>query len=305
MTIGQDYELIFVNDGSTDRSLKVLNDLRAKVDCHMDGYLIVNQKNSGVSTARNEGLKHAKGDYIWFVAPDDMVAPQSLAWADDELKKNPQLKVIRYYNRRVPENIDSRELLNQQYTPELPQTATAYSLIVNRKHLMDNCISFNPKMAYGEDTLWVFEVNFLAGDDCVGDGGKVNYFYRIRQGSAMRSRNAQARERHLSSMEAMLGVYEQILSEKRDLLTEKQQKHLQKRIDWSVQNVLFDALIGTTREEQGLIYGRVANRQQSLNWGKISPRYGIKNLIVNLVGLPLKYQPYYRVMGWIFSKIKK
>lgn len=68
--ISQNYsnlEIILVNDGSTDNSLKVcrsFSDNRIKV---------IDQANSGVSVARNNGLHHAKGELIAFVDPDDML----------------------------------------------------------------------------------------------------------------------------------------------------------------------------------------------------------------------------------------
>lgn len=269
------------------------------------GYLIVNQQNSGISAARNEDLRHAKGEYVWYVDPDDLIAPQSLAWADEKLKRNPNLKVIRYYRHLVEENVDASKLLSQIYTPETPQAPTAISLIVDRNHLMENNITFNQVMAYGEDTLWVFLVKFLTGDENIGDGGKVNYFYRVRKGSAMQTRNAESKRKHLKSMETMLGEYERILNERGSLLGDAKRWHLQTRIDWSVQNVLFDSLIVLPKAERKELFDKTAYKQRSLNWGRLSTRYGLSNLLVDIIGLPLKYKPYYTLMGWLISKMKK
>lgn len=159
-------------------------------------------------------------------------------------------------------------------------------------------------MAYGEDTLWVFDVNFLAGDECVGNCNKVNYYYRVRQGSAMQTRTADSKVKHMQSMETMLGVYERMLLDRGDILTEAQRKHLRKRIDWSVQNVLFDSLIATSYNEQRELFNRVAHRQHAVNWGRLSIRFGMKNFIVNLIGLPLKYRLYYSFLARLFSMIK-
>ena len=60
-------EIILVNDGSSDNSLKVLMDYKNK-DPRIK---VIDKKNEGVSKARNEGIKVCKGDYITFVDADD------------------------------------------------------------------------------------------------------------------------------------------------------------------------------------------------------------------------------------------
>lgn len=64
-------EIICVNDGSPDNSLKILEEY-AKKD---DRIVIINQKNGGLSSARNTGIKSATGEYIGFVDSDDWIEP--------------------------------------------------------------------------------------------------------------------------------------------------------------------------------------------------------------------------------------
>lgn len=65
----KDIEIICINDGSVDNSVSILEDY-AKKDNRIK---ILNQKNSGVSAARNNGLREAKGEYISFVDSDDWI----------------------------------------------------------------------------------------------------------------------------------------------------------------------------------------------------------------------------------------
>lgn len=70
--INQSYkniEIILVDDGSNDRSNKIIDEY-AKVDSRI---LTIHQRNKGVSAARNAGLKVATGEYVGFVDPDDYV----------------------------------------------------------------------------------------------------------------------------------------------------------------------------------------------------------------------------------------
>ena len=70
----QDWELIAVDDGSKDGSIEILKSYE-KRDNRIH---IISKKNEGVSIARNIALKHAHGDYIYFVDSDDIVMPEGL-----------------------------------------------------------------------------------------------------------------------------------------------------------------------------------------------------------------------------------
>src|SRR5690625_1641691 len=64
-------EIILINDGSPDESLNI-----CKIYQNKDKRIkIINQKNHGVSHARNQGIKIATGQYIGFIDPDDWVEP--------------------------------------------------------------------------------------------------------------------------------------------------------------------------------------------------------------------------------------
>lgn len=72
-----DFELICVNDGSTDRSLSIL-EAYAKKDPRIR---IITQENAGAGAARNNGLRHATGDYLSILDADDFYAPTMLEQA--------------------------------------------------------------------------------------------------------------------------------------------------------------------------------------------------------------------------------
>lgn len=69
----REIEIICVNDGSSDNSLSILKEY-AKNDNRI---VVINQPNSGVSVARNNALKHVKGEYYMFVDSDDWLDPET------------------------------------------------------------------------------------------------------------------------------------------------------------------------------------------------------------------------------------
>ena len=74
----EDYEIVAVNDGSTDDSMEVLEAFRReeeKAGVKTAPWVIVNQENKGLSAARNAGLKAAHGTYVWWIDSDDYLEP--------------------------------------------------------------------------------------------------------------------------------------------------------------------------------------------------------------------------------------
>lgn len=72
----EDFEVILINDGSTDNSLQIITDIKKR---HTN-IIIITQENQGLSISRNQGIIQATGEFILFVDSDDLLIPNTLRY---------------------------------------------------------------------------------------------------------------------------------------------------------------------------------------------------------------------------------
>lgn len=80
-------EIIVVDDGSIDKTANILRSYSGKIK-------VIHQKNSGVSAARNNGIKNSSGEWISLLDSDDEWLPNKLQLEVDYINKNPNIKIL-------------------------------------------------------------------------------------------------------------------------------------------------------------------------------------------------------------------
>ena len=168
----RDFELIVVDDGSSDDSFQ-----QAKVllDSATVKYQLVHQENAGVSTARNNGVAVSHGEYICFLDADDWWAPNFLERIDWLITAYPDAGIYgtNYYyvkngKQRVCVTNAESGYINycQVYADTLLMPLTSISVAIPRV-IFEEMNGFNPSLRLGEDfDLWIrialkYNVSFL------------------------------------------------------------------------------------------------------------------------------------------------
>lgn len=160
----QEFELIVVDDGSTDNSLEVIKSLSLSTF----NFQLSTQVNSGVSTARNNGVAQAKYDYICFLDADDWWAPDFLKEMKNLIEKYPDAGIYgtSYFKVKDKKNIKANigvetnftdGVINycQVYAKTLWMPLTSISVAIP-KNVFEKEKGFKPQLKLGEDfDLWI------------------------------------------------------------------------------------------------------------------------------------------------------
>lgn len=83
-----DFEVVVVNDGSTDRSAEIVKDI------HDSRVTLIEQENGGPSKARNTGVKHAKGEWVVFLDADDELLPGALKYFNSIILIHKEVDIV-------------------------------------------------------------------------------------------------------------------------------------------------------------------------------------------------------------------
>ncbi|MDK0606751.1 glycosyltransferase family 2 protein [Clostridium perfringens] len=198
----KNFQVIFVNDGSTDNTIDIIKKENIKFD-----YKIINKDNGGVSSSRNIGIKEADGKYICFLDSDDCIRSNMIQELKNIINNKEQniflfeWKMISgfdeyiYYNREVC--VDLKNIEDYVFVESSDEVIKKYfkkekmihicSIVFNRNFILENNIKFNENLYYAEDINF-FITAFIRSENIIVI--KRTYFYYINNlNSAMKKFN--------------------------------------------------------------------------------------------------------------------
>lgn len=187
--INQDFqslEILCINDGSTDNSLRILNEYK-KRDKRI---IIIDQKNRGGSAARNAGLKRARGKHIMFLDADDIYAKNIITHAYSRAMKTNADIVLYNFARFVGK--PSRLSVTSKITPGpdiefftkesyadrfFNDFATiTWNKLIKKDVITKNGITFDVKLSHNHDVD--FSIRLMLGAESYSWLNEVGYYYR-------------------------------------------------------------------------------------------------------------------------------
>lgn len=232
----QEYEVILVDDGSTDGSGAICDELAQSTIATPVAH-IIHQPNAGLSMARNAGIAVAKGKYIQFVDSDDYLEPNVLGGLVAQMERE-NLDVLRfdYQNVRInPQStiagtafnpqIGAYEVFEPYKTPRKVDQCTeivdgetylntrmgyaCYAVqFMIRRELLDNCI-FTPGIHF-EDVEWTPRMLLTAKR--VNSTTTIVYNYLLREGSITKAVDINKLRKNLDDKFVVIDTLNQLLA---------------------------------------------------------------------------------------------
>lgn len=211
--IEDEFELLIINDGSKDNSLSIADNFAS----FHSNVKVISRENGGLSAARNTGLTHASGNYVWFVDSDDFIEPNSIK-RPLEFAEKYQLDVMCFYFQLAHENGGTEHfgykprhsgmvLTGPDFVSETGFVMSPWAAIYRRDFLMENGLRYMEGILH-EDEEFSPRAQFLAKR--IAHLPDVVYNYFQRSGSIMKSARSALRVKSFLAISDSL--YEFMLS---------------------------------------------------------------------------------------------
>lgn len=229
------FEILLVNDGSTDGSYEVCEELSEKHRC----IRVISQRNAGPSNARNNGIQSARGEYICFVDSDDNLVPGELAHLLNLCDGKNDL--VRYWcylvypGHHVKDDAGDGGVLfhgsGLDYLRRFGLETFCWNYLYKKQFLLEKRLFF-PSGIIGEDFSFMFDV-MMANPLIISVARRI-YVYNIHPNSLSTNRTAEHSRRWVNDLIGSLAKIEKTLESFRGsdpAIFEKSQRCLDNKIN--------------------------------------------------------------------------
>ena len=167
-----DIECIFVDDCGQDKSVEILENMIADYQGGISFSIIHHEHNKGLSGARNTGINHATGDYLYFLDSDDSIIPNTIESMVKKIVKYPNAQIViggvnvksskfgwaDITKKNLPEYSIDKKWIKCSFLKKAVFGVTAWNKLISRSFLLKNNLFFKEGVIH-EDEHWNY---FLA-----------------------------------------------------------------------------------------------------------------------------------------------
>lgn len=276
-----DFELILVDDGSTDKSGEICD-----LYSNRENIRVIHKQNGGISSARNAGIMEAQGEWCVFVDSDDYIGDKNFLSKLHERSINKDVviygsshfidgtdKVIRLKYTKLEKintlNNITKQLKYLNSTNNISVSAGTHA--IRRKFIEENSLMFDETINNCEDVIWLFRIMLLSPRISALDGNQ--YFYRIRKNSLSRG----IKDGFWKYRYNAIKLSEKNINE--STCDTKLKKELLRYLAYQYLILLFDAAISPKDNNvDTIMYSQINDLKYLLKYGK-----GFKNMVCRFI----------------------
>lgn len=200
-TYKEKFECLIINDATPDNSMTIANRVINNTPANICFRVINHEKNNGLSEARNTGIKHSQGTYIYFLDSDDFLEPDCLEKFSNILKEFPEVefiqgsaktKIANYdlsYIEDLPQYTNNKEWIKTTFLKRVLFPVTSWNRLVKKSFIIEHKLYFKKGIIH-EDEHWNFYIcKYL---NSMAFCKENTYNYVVREGSIMTTSNSKS-----------------------------------------------------------------------------------------------------------------
>lgn len=188
------YEIVFIDDGSTDDSASIAKSYGNQVR-------YFHQENKGASAAKNAGVLVSQGEFISFLDSDDLWSPDKLQRQMAHLSEFTEIDILHGYSRQFVDPDLSPEEQAQLYCPTEPMSAPVSGTMLIKKDVFERVGYFRKDLLVGIEVEWYLRAKNIGLS--IATLPDILLHRRIHKGNSGTTYRS-ARQQHLSILKAHL-----------------------------------------------------------------------------------------------------
>lgn len=312
-----EYEIICIDDGSTDNSLEILKKYKNRKN-----FRVISQANGGVSVARNRGIEEAQGKYLWFIDSDDFIMKncisQIMSWADE----HPDVDMIQWELKRtideaerfLEKKINVSKIFSSgvELSDFLPEEQRGFSCAywIKKSVIKENQLHFPVNVIMCEDECFNFYIR-----KCVKKSAFIStkvYFYRTRESSVTNNIHKKSSITKYVESRIELATYNaKKVNEPKNISFKKE---IEERILYDVQGAISMSISTGDLHYIKDVLKNLTDRglyPYQISFKKLLPHNNFRKYMIDFLAImyPYKFFVYvygvlYKFVNYIISKVK-
>lgn len=301
----ENYEIICVNDGSTDNSAEIIEKYAVNHKC----IKVITQENAGQAAARNTGLFKAKGTYVWFVDSDDFIDTNALPFIVSSMdEQNIDELTVGLTDVSEDAHYEHKEMtFSYQPMKKINLRATCSGVKIFRRSIIaENNLHWHSELALCDDVLFIYLFELFSKKNAYLNS--PSYYYRNVVNSTSHQKSEAVLNKHMYSLVTLSEIYRDVKRNPPIEMNKHQKRELDDRISLCIQTILYDLAIKGDKAEQEKTLAEFKEKgyyPYKYVLSNLKPKYSLQRTLYDFLMFFFPNEKMYRFIGGALRKIRE